>query len=79
LTRRADVLAGKSSTDDIDASSPRPSVEGVHVVPDREPREDSISLSGEENFSAVGINLDSADGNVSKEEVGEDSPACSGE
>jgi hypothetical protein len=33
-----DVLAGESPTDDIDFSPPRFSVEGAHVVPDRESR-----------------------------------------
>jgi len=38
------VGAGESSTDDIDAASPRFAVEGPHVVPYRESGEDSVSL-----------------------------------
>ncbi len=39
----------------------------------------SVSLAGEEDAAAVGIKLDSADGAVTEEEVGEDASTGSGE
>jgi hypothetical protein len=60
-------------------SAPRPSVEGSHVVPYRESWQDAVALSGDKHASAVGINFDSADGDVTEDEVGEDSATRPGE
>ncbi len=46
-TRRADVLAGKSTRDNVNCTTPGLPVEGADVIPDRELRQVSISLTGE--------------------------------
>ena len=79
LAGAADVLTGEPARDDVNASSPRSPVEGAHVVPDGEAGEVSVSLACEEDASAVGIKLDSADGAVAEEEVCEDASTGPGE
>ncbi len=74
---RADVLAGESSADDIDKPSPRLSVEGSHIVPDRELGQDSVSLPLEQHLSAVRFNLDSTYAGMSEKDAAEDSAPCS--
>jgi hypothetical protein len=54
-------LAGEAAADDIDLSSPWPSVEGLHIVPDREPWQDSIALPLQQEFAAVWLDFDGAD------------------
>jgi hypothetical protein len=73
------VLAGEAPGDDVNESAPLTPGEGPHVIPYREWFKDSISLSCEQGFSAVGINLDSADTSESEEEIGKDSSADSSE
>jgi hypothetical protein len=73
---RADVLTGEPAADDIDTSAPWVPVEGSHVVPDREAREDAVSLSGEEDSTGVGSKLNSADGAPSKELASQDAASC---
>jgi hypothetical protein len=72
----ADVLAGESATDDIDVAAPRVSVEGLNIVPDWEGFKAPVALSGEEDASGVGINLNSADGAPSKELSTQDASSC---
>jgi hypothetical protein len=63
--------------DGIDKSSPRPSVEGADIVPDREARKDSISLALQEHSTAVGLDLDCANAGMPKKHSAEDSSPCS--
>jgi hypothetical protein len=70
-------LAWKSAANDIDVSAPRLAVEGLHIVPDWEPRQESVPLSGKQNSAAVGIKLNSADGAPSKEFASQDASSCS--
>lgn len=79
LAGGADVLARESSRDDINVSTPRPSVEGPHIVPDRESLEYSVALPGKQDIAAVGINFNSANGAPSKEDPSKDAATCSGE
>lgn len=69
----ADVLAGKSATDDVDSPSPWPPVEGAHVVPDREPGEEPVALPGEEHTPAIRVKFDGANGVPSKDSASENS------
>ena len=77
FTGRADSLAGKTTEDHVDASSPGVAVEGADVVPDREGGQASVCLAGEQDASAVGINFNSAGGYMSEEQVCEDPSSCS--
>jgi len=79
LAGAADVLTGEPARNDVDSPAPRSPVEGTHVIPDGEAGEVSVSLAGEEDAAAVGIKLDSADGAMAEEEVGEDASTGSGE
>jgi hypothetical protein len=72
----ADVLARESAADDVDVASPLLAVEGAHVVPDGEPWQETVSLSGEQDVPAVGIKLNSADGAPSKEAASQDASSC---
>lgn len=67
ITSARDVLTGEPSADDVDEPAPRLAVESDNVIPDREGREETIALSGEQNAAAIGINFDSADGHVTEE------------
>ena len=69
----ADVLAGKASRYDINTASPRSSVKGLNVVPDRERRQRAIVLSVHQDGSCVGVPFHSADGPPSKEMSSENS------
>jgi hypothetical protein len=55
-------LAREAARDDIHEASPWASVEGSHVVPDREGVETSVVLSGREDAAGVVVELDGADG-----------------
>jgi hypothetical protein len=56
----ADVLARKAASDDIHHATPRLSVEGADVVPDRERRERAVVLTGAEHASGVVVDFDGA-------------------
>ncbi len=71
----ADVLAREAARDDIHEASPRASVEGSHVVPDREGVETSVVLSGREDAAGVVVELDGADGAPPEEFPAEDAAA----
>jgi hypothetical protein len=73
----ADVLAGESSADDIDFSIPRLAVERPNVVPNREAMENAVALPGEQYRTAIGIELDSADGAPAKEQPSQDASSSS--
>jgi hypothetical protein len=75
----ADVGTRETSGDDIDKSAPRLPIKGLDVVPDRKSREDSIGLSLQQHCAPPGINLDSADGNASEQQVSVDSASSAGE
>lgn len=63
----ADVLAREAARDDIHQTAPWLSVEGSHIVPDREGIEASVVLSGEEHAAGVVVDFDGADGPPSEE------------
>jgi hypothetical protein len=76
LAGGTDVLAREAAADDIDVPTPGPAVEGADVVPDRERLEQSVALAGEQHASAVGINLDSADGAPAQQAPSQDAATC---
>lgn len=71
------VCARESPADNINLSSPRSAAKRFNVVPDRELRQDSVSLPLEQDFSWVRFNLDSTDAGMSAKESAEDSTSCS--
>lgn len=71
--RRTDVLARKPARNDVNTASPRSTVKGAHVIPDRECRQASVVLSSDENISGVGVELDCADGPPSEQDPAENS------
>jgi hypothetical protein len=60
-------LAWKPARYDVNNSSPRLSVKGLNIIPNRESREKSVILSGGKYASWVLFPLDSADGSPSKQ------------
>jgi hypothetical protein len=64
---RADVLARKAARYDVNNASPWPSVKGLYVIPDRERRQASVILPGNQDARGVCIPLDSAHGAPSKQ------------
>jgi hypothetical protein len=54
-------LAGKPARNNVNTSSPRLSVKGANIIPDRERREYSVILSLGENSPAVGFDFNSTD------------------
>jgi hypothetical protein len=70
-------LARKSPADNIRDSPPWLAVEGFDIVPDWEPWEDSVSLSLEQDFSAVRFNFDRTNGSMSKKDAAKDSSPAS--
>jgi hypothetical protein len=62
-----DVLAGKAARYHVNNSSPRGSVKGADVRPNREKREASIGLSLRQNGCAVGITFNCAHGSPPEE------------
>jgi hypothetical protein len=67
LSCDADVLTGKSSRYDINTASPRATVKGANVIPNRERRENSVILSGGKYACGVGVPLDGAHGSPSEQ------------
>jgi hypothetical protein len=63
----ADVLAGKPARNHVNSASPRSSVKGLNVIPNREGRENAVVLSGGKNACCVGLPLNSADGAPAEE------------
>jgi hypothetical protein len=64
---RADVLAREAARYHVNKSSPRRSVKGANVIPNRKRRETPIILTGEQNACGVSVNFDSADSSESNE------------
>jgi len=78
----ADVLAGKPSRNHVDTASPRVSVKGSHVIPDRERLQNSIILALDEYSSGIGFIFDCADCSPSEQvscEYASTSPGKEGE
>ena len=67
FSSRADVLARETARHDINSAFPLSSVKGSHVIPDRERFETPVVLAGHEYVSAVGVELDGADGSPSEQ------------
>jgi hypothetical protein len=63
----ADVLAREAARNHVNTPSPRVSVKGSNVIPNREGREKSVVLSLGKNACGVGFPLDSADRAPSEE------------
>jgi hypothetical protein len=51
-------LARESTADDINSSAPRLPVKGLHIVPDWESWQDSVSLSGKQYPPIVVVDFD---------------------
>lgn len=75
--RGADVLAREPAADDVNRAAPRPAVERLDVIPDRERFEHAVPLPGEEDTPCIGSNLNSADGAPAKEGASQDAAARS--
>jgi hypothetical protein len=71
-------LAGESTADEIDLSAPFVPVEGPHVVPYRESREDSIGLTLKQHAPRTGLDFNGANGSVSEQQACVESTAPSG-
>jgi hypothetical protein len=69
-------LAWKPARNDVNTASPRLSVKGANVIPDREGRENSFILSLDKYACGVGVSLDGADGSPPEEFAPEDATAC---
>ena len=61
------LLHGEGHSSDFSNASPRSSVKGAHVIPNRERRKCSVVLSGNENGSGVGLVLDGANASISEQ------------
>jgi hypothetical protein len=62
-----DVLTGKAARNDVNTASPLVSVKGLNVIPDRERRQASVVLAGNQDARGVGIPFHSAHGSPSKQ------------
>jgi hypothetical protein len=60
-------LTGKAARYDINNASPRSSVKGLNVIPNRESREKAIVLSGAQYACWVGFPFNGADGSPPEE------------
>jgi hypothetical protein len=65
-------LAREASRHHVNTASPRTSVKGANVIPDRERREASVVLPCDENASGIVVVFDGADAPPSKEVSTED-------
>ena len=70
---RGNVLAREAAADGIDPSSPWSPVERPHVVPDREPRQESVALPLEQHAARVFLQLDGAHAGMPEKVPAEDS------
>jgi len=66
------VLTGKAARYDRNTASPWSSVKSLNVIPDRERRQTSVVLAGNQDACGVGVPLDSAHGAPSKQMSTED-------
>jgi hypothetical protein len=71
LSCDADVLTGKAARNHVNTSSPRSSVKGPNVIPNRERREKAVILSGDKYACGVGVEFDGADGSPSEQVAAE--------
>ena len=71
-------LAREATSDDIHEATPRSTVEGSDVVPDREHGEHAVPLAPQQDFSAVRLDFHGADGLEPEEMGAEESPTSSG-
>jgi hypothetical protein len=72
-----DVLTREPAANDIDKSAPWLSIEGSDIIPDREPGQDVVPLTGKQDLSAVRLNFDSTYAGMSEKHSAEDSSPCS--
>jgi hypothetical protein len=73
-----DVLAREATRDEIHRSTPGSAAKSSNVVPDRERWEVAVPLPGEEDASAVRVDLNGADRPPSEEVPCEESATSSG-
>jgi hypothetical protein len=66
-SRRADVLARKPPSHNVNNSVPWSSVKGSNVIPNRERRKGAVVLPGDKDGLGVGIKLDGAYASTTKE------------
>jgi hypothetical protein len=78
LSGDAERLAREARRDDIHESTPWLSVEGSHVVPDREQGEHTVPLTPQQDFAAERFDFHGADGAETAEDSPEDAGASSG-
>jgi hypothetical protein len=69
-------LAWKPARNDVNTASPRLSIKGANVIPDREGRENPLILSLDKYACGIGVSLDGTDGPPPEELSPEDSSAC---
>jgi hypothetical protein len=55
-------LAGETARNHVNTASPRHSVKGANVIPNREGREYSVILSGDKYARGIGVPLNGTDG-----------------
>ena len=67
-----DVLAREASRHHVNTPSPRSSVKGSHVIPNRERREGAVVLPCDQYACGVGVLLDGADGSPPEQVATED-------
>jgi hypothetical protein len=70
LSADTDVLTRKASRYDLSNASPRSSVKGANVIPDRESFEKTVILSGAQYACGIGFPLDCTDGSPPKQVSG---------
>jgi hypothetical protein len=62
-----DVLTGEAARYHVNTASPRSSVKGLNVIPDREGFKATVVLPGDQHVPCVGVPLDGANGSPSEE------------
>jgi hypothetical protein len=72
-------LTGKAARYDINNASPRFSIKGANVIPNRERREKAVVLSGAQYACGIRFPFDGADSSPSKQLASKDSATGSGE
>ena len=75
LSSAGNVGAGEAARYDINTVSPRSSVKGLNIIPDRERRQAAVVLPSHEHACGIGVPLHSAHGAPSKQVPAEYSAA----
>jgi hypothetical protein len=75
----ADVLARETCRNHVNSASPRASVEGTNIIPNGERWQVPFILSLHESSSAVGVDLNGADGAPAEEHASENASSSTSE